>query len=76
MNDIKQITKIFSERFNTLGQGGFFAHPDEIKVFGNYLKKMRKDMGIDDNYELLEFFAGIYAYMRTMKEFSEWADKL
>ena len=76
MKDIEQVTKIFLDRFKTLGQGGFYANPDELAILGNYLKKVGADMGIDDNYELVEFFAGIYAYLRMSKEFSEWADKL
>ena len=76
ITDIKQTTKIFLERFNTLGQSGFYAHPEEIKVMGNYLNKVGKDIGIDDNYELLGFFARFYTHMKMLKEFSEWADKL
>ena len=76
MKDIKQLTTIFLERFNTLGQSGFYAHPDEIKILGNYLNKVGNDMGVDDNYELLGLFAGSYAHMKMLKEFSEWTDKL
>jgi|GEM_PF-4527938 len=76
MKDIQQITKVFLERFSTLGQGGFYAHPDEIKILGNYLKKIGKEVGIEDNYELLGLFAGIYAHMRMLKEFSEWTNTL
>ena len=76
MKDIKQLTTIFLERFNTLGQSGFYAHPDEIKILGNYLNKVGNDMGVDDNYELLGLFAGLYAHMKMLKEFSEWTDKL
>ena len=32
MDEIKQISKIFLDRFNTLGQSGFYAQPEDIKV--------------------------------------------
>lgn len=74
MKEIKQVTKIFLDRFETLGQNGFFASQEELLVLGIYLKKVGRDMGIDDNYKLLELFSGIYVYWKGGKEFIEFAE--
>ena len=72
MQGIQEVTKNFREQFKTGGVLKFSPDKNELLVMGNYLKKISSEMGINDNYELLNFFANLNEYMEFIKDFKSW----